>query len=100
MSPYATHLLSGTWAEALDVLRRKARYTTIEYPSGGELEDMPKEDREDIFLRQKGRRNSDSKAEQYIAGRIEQNPLREAPALVSGSGEVSSNVKVLPAAEV
>jgi hypothetical protein len=35
ISPYATHLLSGTWAEALDVLRGKSRYTTIEYPSGG-----------------------------------------------------------------
>lgn len=100
ISPYATHLLSGTWAEALDVLRGKARYTTIEYPSGGELEGMPKEDRENIFLRQRGRRESDSKAEQYIAGRIEQNPLREAPVLASKPGEVSGDVEVLTALEV
>ena len=100
MGPHATHLLSGTWAEALDVLRRKAKYTTIECPSGGGLEDMPKEEREDIFPRRNGRPDSDSKAEQYVAGKIEQNPLRKTPALASEAGEVGGDDEMLPAAEI
>ena len=100
MGPHTTHLLSGTWAEALDILRRKAKYTTIECPSGGGLENMPKEEQEDIFLKRNGCPDSDSKAEQYVAGKIEQNPLRKTPALASEAGEVSGDDEMLPAAEI
>lgn len=75
------HLLSGTWAEALDILRAKFQVSgfslVFEFPSGAECDDMDDEERDKIF----GKNEYEgyykrSLAEQYIRGRIDLNPLR------------------------
>jgi hypothetical protein len=74
-------LLSGTWAEALDLIRHKAsrRESYVSCPRGAECDDMSKEDTQAIF----GKSSFDSydderkgKATWYIRGYAKHNPLR------------------------
>lgn len=69
-------LVSGTWAQALDILREKhGRFMTLQNPSGAECEFMTNEEKNDIF-----RAMGIGKAQRYIRGVEKQNPLREPPA--------------------
>ena len=74
------HLLSGTWAEALDILRTKpaTECAALEDPTGAECETLSVEDYNAIFERPEGvEHNQGSKAEKYIRGLPVPNPLRE-----------------------
>lgn len=76
MSLSDCHLLSGTWAEALDVLRRKTKHISFSDPKGAECDDMTHAEKKAIF-ESKGKRTMDtSLAEDYLRGRIPNNPLR------------------------
>jgi len=83
----STRLLSGTWAEALDLLRQASlprnhlekRYLmSIRAPRGGELDTMSREEISAIFeeTKEKGWRER-SLAEKYMSGLIEKNHLRD-----------------------
>lgn len=76
-------LLSGTWAEALDLIRHKASWESyVRRPRGAECDDMSEEDTQAIF----GKSSFDSygyegyegkgKATWYITGYAKHNPLR------------------------
>lgn len=71
-------LLSGTWAEALDLIRHKSdRHSSVTEPRGAECDDMSEEDMQAIF----GMDDSlspyieEGKAAWYIRGYIKENPL-------------------------
>jgi hypothetical protein len=72
------HLLSGTWLEGLDILRRKATpRTDFESPYGAECDEMSGEETQAIF----GKDYSNgyhvtAKAETYIRGGSDENPLK------------------------
>lgn len=71
-----TRLLDGTWAEALDSLRKTSiRSVRLSDPLGAECEDMPSGELSNIFGRSET--FAWSKAEQYIRGVIRHNPLRD-----------------------
>ncbi|EER39389.1 conserved hypothetical protein [Histoplasma capsulatum H143] len=69
-------LLSGTWKEALDALRKKrSRVVLFSEPQGAECDNMPHEAYESIFRSENCNEND---AERYIRNRIpwEPNPLQ------------------------
>jgi hypothetical protein len=59
------------------------QYATIEFPSAGEIDDMSEEKEENIFGKTAAtglsNYDNDSKAEEYIIGDRDENPLRDAP---------------------
>lgn len=72
------HLLSGSWAEVLDIMRMKlGPYSSINCPSGAELGDFPDEEQKAMFEPIDDNINGNSIVDDYIEGRIEQNPLRD-----------------------
>jgi hypothetical protein len=78
MGMHSMHLLSGSWAEGLDVLRKKSTaYSRFEHPSGAECDALSNEDRKAIFEMPARAVLDVSRAEEYIRGEIKQNPLRK-----------------------
>ncbi|PSS13293.1 hypothetical protein M430DRAFT_267445 [Amorphotheca resinae ATCC 22711] len=72
------HLLSGSWAEGLDILRRKfTNYSSFNNPSGAECEVLSDEEKEAIFARPPTDRWATTRAERYLLGYIDQNPFRD-----------------------
>lgn len=74
------HLLSGTWADVLDVLHDASTQAIIEIPMGAECDDMSRERIEEFFGSGCLKRG---KSEWYMRGfgeKIKDNPLRKAPA--------------------
>lgn len=71
-------LLSGTWAEALDLIRYKAdRYSSVTGPRGAECDDLSEEDTAAIFGKDKYPPvGEEGKATWYIRGYDKVNPLR------------------------
>ncbi|KAB5578411.1 hypothetical protein GE09DRAFT_549397 [Coniochaeta sp. 2T2.1] len=69
------HLLSGTWEEALDVLRQdlKCRLLCLVEPEGAECDGMAAEDYKAIFNRDEG---FHSDAVHFSRGLLRENPLR------------------------
>lgn len=75
MSMREVHLLSGTWAEALDILRRKStNYSELRDPLGAECEMMSTEEKKAVFDKPIMDRYAINLADQYIRGYINQNP--------------------------
>ncbi|KAH7312976.1 hypothetical protein BKA65DRAFT_149851 [Rhexocercosporidium sp. MPI-PUGE-AT-0058] len=75
-----THLISGTWADILDLLRNTYMgCTSLEYPTGAECDTLSDEDRKRIFLSSVGLDHLvvRSLAERYIARLVATNPLRD-----------------------
>lgn len=76
------HLINGTWEKALDVIRERPKDwdSLINDPRGGEIYDMPDEERKAIFEPKVGSKGeyigTDTKAFQYIWSYIKENPLR------------------------
>ncbi|KAE8454428.1 hypothetical protein EG329_000050 [Mollisiaceae sp. DMI_Dod_QoI] len=76
------HLLSGTWADGLDLLRKfgisqghlDMRVVFLD-PSGAECETLTYAAKEEIFGRESA--NMKNRAEEYIGGHIDRNPLRD-----------------------
>jgi hypothetical protein len=82
-------LLSGTWADALDIIRTKAdRHSEVEVPSGAECETMSEEETKDVFDASSQPYYTCSKASKYIQGHRVPNPLRELDA-VNGTADGS-----------
>jgi hypothetical protein len=79
MTVETMYLLSGTWAEGLDILRRARDCDDFEDPRGLEMEELSKEERQKIFGKdyEKGGSYVRSKAELYIRGWRHENPLRQ-----------------------
>jgi hypothetical protein len=82
MSLRSIRLLSGSWAEALDILREKTvDYLSFGSPSGAECEAMSGKKKKEIFASivtksyHGGRPGSP--AELYVRGMIDSNPLRD-----------------------
>ncbi|CZR63746.1 uncharacterized protein PAC_13643 [Phialocephala subalpina] len=76
MSMWDCHLLSGTWAEALDILRGNTQYITFKDPFGAECDDMTDEQKKAIFEAEGKHHMDTSPAENYLRGYIPNNPLR------------------------
>jgi len=73
-----TYLLSGTWAEVLDTLRKKpTSHWEIGRLSGAECDSMSDEEKETIFGKLTIMYNDNSPANQYLRGIIDMNPLRD-----------------------
>ncbi|ROW05548.1 hypothetical protein VSDG_00243 [Cytospora chrysosperma] len=77
------HLINGTWEKALDVIRERPKHwdSLIHDPRGGEIYDMPDEERKAIFEPKMGSKGEyigpDTKATRYITlPFIKENPLR------------------------
>ncbi|ROW09619.1 hypothetical protein VMCG_02381 [Cytospora schulzeri] len=77
------HLMNGTWEKALDIIRERPKHweSLIRDPRGGEMYDMPDEERNAIFESEVGSKgryiDSETKANQYITcSFIKDNPLR------------------------
>ena len=71
-------LLSGTWADALDIFRKKpTRRLTFEEPLGAECEELSDEEQKAIFRKPHDAWYMSSRAEKYVKGCIDSNPLRE-----------------------
>ncbi|KAF3397365.1 hypothetical protein DPV78_007634 [Talaromyces pinophilus] len=70
-------LLSGTWAEALDLIREKAWWESyVVRQHGAECDDMSEEDYEAIFGKDRLPSLSDAgTATRYVRGMIKNNPL-------------------------
>jgi hypothetical protein len=95
------HLMSGTWADALDVLCSKADYhSNLDDPSGAECEDMSDEEMKAIFGRGPEPDYRESKATEYIrwGGHppfkgcpIVRNPLRRNESGEAGAGQEESD---------
>ncbi|KAF4628682.1 hypothetical protein G7Y89_g9465 [Cudoniella acicularis] len=72
------HLMDGSWADSLDILRRKAPSTvSLANPSGGDWEGLSEEEKEKAFEKGKDDIWERSKAEKFILKLIKVNPLRE-----------------------
>jgi hypothetical protein len=70
------NLLSVTWSEALDILRRKAsRYTSVENPFGAECDELSDENKKALFGKPNGDIFGESKVDLYIQGCRKENPL-------------------------
>jgi hypothetical protein len=77
------HLIHGTWEKALDVIRERPKHwdSLIHDPRGGEIYDMPDEERKAIFEPKTGSKGEyigpDTKATRYITlPFVKENPLR------------------------
>lgn len=80
------HLMDGSWADVLEVLRDGHKWASIKSPSGAECEEMSLEEYEEIF----GRYGSDeesrclSGAERYVRGWGTANPLLSSSSVEPG----------------
>ena len=76
----SVHLLSGSWAETLEILRAgpTGGYVTLSSPRGAECEDLGDEEKARIFKRADYEHWTKSLAEKYIIGYSEHNPLKVA----------------------
>ena len=86
LSLYSMDLLSGTWAEALDVLRNTTKLAIMQGGSGAELDELSVAEKDAIFEKPtvwstewRHALEVENKVEAYIIGRSEQNPFRDAP---------------------
>lgn len=89
------HLLSGNWADGLDLLRKGAMdYWNLEHPAGGECEVLSEEEYKAIFAKptRQSSYGETSKAEDYIRGYIDQNPLRDESGKLQHAAEEGSEV--------
>ncbi|KIN05432.1 hypothetical protein OIDMADRAFT_101997 [Oidiodendron maius Zn] len=69
-------LLSGTWAEALDLIRAKTSWGSVTDPRGAECDDMSEEEIQAIFGERFASHGKEGKATQYVLGYTDENPLR------------------------
>lgn len=70
-------LLSGTWAEALDLIRGKTIWGSVTEPRGAECDDMSEEEILAIFGKDRfASPGKEGKATQYVRGYTNENPLR------------------------
>ena len=71
------HLLSGTWAEGLEILRKMpSGLIMFDSPTGGECEVLSHDEYQEIFKGNYFSEDERSKAEKYINKSTDQNPLR------------------------
>ena len=70
-------LLSGTWAEVLDLIRGKTSWGSVTEPRGAECDDMSEEEILAIFGNERfAAPGKESKATRYVIGYTDENPLR------------------------
>jgi len=89
------HMLRGNWADGLDLLRKGAvKYCNLKHPAGGECEVLSEEKYKAIFANptRQGFYDETSKAEDYIRGYIDQNPLRDESGELQHAAEEGSKV--------
>jgi hypothetical protein len=89
------HMLRGNWADGLDLLRKGAvKYCNLKHPAGGECEVLSEEKYKAIFANPtlQGFYDETSKAEDYIRGYIDQNPLRDESGELQHAAEEGSEV--------
>ncbi|KAL8854317.1 MAG: hypothetical protein Q9221_000803 [Calogaya cf. arnoldii] len=74
----SVHILSGSWAEILELLRTAPTGydVTLSDPSGAECEDLGKEEYTKIFRTESGDYWANNQAKEYIIGDSRHNPLR------------------------
>ena len=74
------HLLSGSWAETLDILRAAPTgyYVSLSHPQGAECEDLGVEEKARVFDSPNDQYWRKSRAEKYIMGYCKHNPLKPA----------------------
>ncbi|KAL8997609.1 MAG: hypothetical protein Q9169_003156 [Polycauliona sp. 2 TL-2023] len=75
----SVHLLSGSWAEVLEILRRAPTgcRTSLSNPRGAECEELSVEEQSRVFDKPKDDRIwGNSQAEEYIEGYLDHNPLK------------------------
>lgn len=87
MSLENINLISGTWADTLDVLRERCQRAQVSFenPKGAELECWTTEHKDLLLAQPKGGKtafNSGNLAERYIMGLVEENPMRLIDALM------------------
>lgn len=65
------------WADVLDLLRSKQRWTRLYSPHGFDIDNMSRENINYLFGHLKDWHGGASKAEQYILGLLDVNPIRQ-----------------------
>lgn len=70
-------LSEGSWADVIDLLRSKQREAVLISPMGQEVIWMSPENRNYLFVHLADWHDGNSKAEQYIRGWIDDNPIRQ-----------------------
>ncbi|KAG6354815.1 hypothetical protein INS49_003896 [Diaporthe citri] len=66
-----------SWADALDLLRSKQRWTRLNSPKGWDIVCMSRENINYLFVHLEDWHGGASKAEQYIRGGLDVNPVRQ-----------------------
>lgn len=66
-----------SWADVLDLLRSKQRRTRLNWPKGWDIDNMSKENINYLFVHLEDWYEGASKAEQYIRGSLDVNPIRQ-----------------------
>lgn len=74
---FLNNINDDSWADVLDVLRSKQRWTRLDSPSGLDLDGMSPENHNYLFVHLEDWYGGASKAEQYIRGSLDVNPVRQ-----------------------